>query len=36
MEACLEAPLEINFCTKPPNFRVESHMEAAAGDALIC
>jgi hypothetical protein len=22
------------FCTKPPNFGVEAHMEAPAGDAL--
>jgi hypothetical protein len=35
MEACLEALLEMNFCTKPPNFGVEAHMEAPAGDALI-
>jgi hypothetical protein len=34
MEACLEALLEIDFCTKPPNFGVEAHMEAPAGDAL--
>jgi hypothetical protein len=36
MEACLEALLVMNFCTKPPNFGVEAHMEAPAGDALIC
>jgi hypothetical protein len=35
MEACLEALLEMDFCTKPPNFGVEAHMEAPAGDALI-
>jgi hypothetical protein len=35
MEACLEALLEIDFCTKPPNFGVEAHMEAPAGDALM-
>jgi hypothetical protein len=34
MEACLEALLEMDFCTKPPNFGVEAHMEAPAGDAL--
>jgi hypothetical protein len=34
MEACLEALLEMDFCTKPPNFEVEAHMEAPAGDAL--
>jgi hypothetical protein len=35
MEACLEALLEMDFCTKPPNFRVEADMKAPAGDALI-
>jgi hypothetical protein len=34
MEGHLEALLEMDFCTKPPNFRVEAHMEAPAGDAL--
>jgi hypothetical protein len=34
MEACLEALLEMDFFTKPPNFGVEAHMEAPAGDAL--
>jgi hypothetical protein len=34
MEACLESLLEMDFCTKPPNFGVEAHMEAPAGDAL--
>jgi hypothetical protein len=34
MEACLEALLEMDFCSKPPNFGVEAHMEAPAGDAL--
>jgi hypothetical protein len=34
MEACLEALLEMDFCTKPPNFGVKTHMEAPAGDAL--
>jgi hypothetical protein len=34
MEACLEALLEMDFCTKPPNFGVDAHMEAPAGDAL--
>jgi hypothetical protein len=34
MEACLEALLEMNFYTKPPNFRVEAHMEAPTEDAL--
>jgi hypothetical protein len=28
MEACLEALLEMDFCSKPPNFGVEVHMEA--------
>jgi hypothetical protein len=36
MKACLEALLEMDFCTKPPNFGVEAHMEASAGDALSC
>jgi hypothetical protein len=35
MEGHLEALREMDFCTKPPNFRVEAHMEAPAGDALI-
>jgi hypothetical protein len=26
MEGHLEAPLEMDFCTKPPNFGVEAHM----------
>jgi hypothetical protein len=34
MEGHLEALLEMDFCTKLPNFRVETHMEAPAGDAL--
>jgi hypothetical protein len=34
MEGHLEALLEMNFCTKPPNFGVEAHMEAPTGDAL--
>jgi hypothetical protein len=34
MKACLEALLEMDFYTKPPNFGVEAHMEAPAGDAL--
>jgi hypothetical protein len=34
MEACLEALLEMDFCTKSPIFGVETHMEAPAGDAL--
>jgi hypothetical protein len=34
MEACLEALLEMDFYTKPPNFGVEAYMEAPAGDAL--
>jgi hypothetical protein len=34
MEGHLEALLEMDFCTKPPNFGVEAHMEAPAGDAL--
>jgi hypothetical protein len=28
MKACLEALLELDFCTKPPNFGVKAHMEA--------
>jgi hypothetical protein len=28
MEDHLEALLEMDFCTKPPNFGVEAHMEA--------
>jgi hypothetical protein len=35
MEGHLKALLEMDFCTKPPNFEVEAHMEAPAGDALI-
>jgi hypothetical protein len=34
MEGHLEALLEMDFCTKPPNFGVETHMEAPTGDAL--
>jgi hypothetical protein len=34
MEGHLEALLEMDFCTKSPNFGVEAHMEAPAGDAL--
>jgi hypothetical protein len=34
MEGHLEALLEMDFCTKPPNFGAEAHMEAPAGDAL--
>jgi hypothetical protein len=34
MEIYLEALLELGFCTEPPNFGVEAHMEAPAGDAL--
>jgi hypothetical protein len=34
MEGHLEALLEMDFCTKPPNFGVEAHMEAPTGDAL--
>jgi hypothetical protein len=34
MEARLEALLELCFYTKPPNFGVETHMKAPAGDAL--
>jgi hypothetical protein len=34
MEVCLEALLELCFCTKPPNFRVEAHIEASTGVAL--
>jgi hypothetical protein len=35
MEGHLETLLEMDFCTKPPNFGVEAHMEAPTGDALI-
>jgi hypothetical protein len=34
MKACLEALLELGFCTKPPNFGVEAQMEAPTGVAL--
>jgi hypothetical protein len=34
MKGHLEALLEMDFCTKPPKFGVEAHMEAPAGDAL--
>jgi hypothetical protein len=34
MEGHFEALLEMVFCTKPPNFGVEAHMEAPTGDAL--
>jgi hypothetical protein len=34
MEGHLEVLLEMDFCTKPPNFRVDAHIEAPAGDAL--
>jgi hypothetical protein len=34
MEVCLEALLELGFCTKPPNFRIEAHIEAPTGVAL--
>jgi hypothetical protein len=34
MKACLEDLLEMDFCTKSPNFGVETHMQAPAGDAL--
>jgi hypothetical protein len=34
MEVYLEALLELGFCTEPPNFGVEAHMEAAGEDAL--
>jgi hypothetical protein len=35
MEGHLETLLEMDFCTKPPNFGVEARMEAPAGDALM-
>jgi hypothetical protein len=35
MEVCLEALLELGFCTKPPNFGVEAYIEAPTGVALI-
>jgi hypothetical protein len=35
MKGHLEALLEMDFCTKPPNFGVEARLEAPAGDALI-
>jgi hypothetical protein len=34
MEGDLEALLEMDFCTKPPNFGLEANMEAPTGDAL--
>jgi hypothetical protein len=34
MEGHLEALLELIFCTQPPNFGVEAHMEAPTGVAL--
>jgi hypothetical protein len=34
MKACLEALLELGFCTKPPNFGVGVHMETPTGVAL--
>jgi hypothetical protein len=34
MKVCLEALLELCFCIKPLNFRVEAHMEAPVGVAL--
>jgi hypothetical protein len=34
MEVCLEVMLELDFCTKPPNFGVEAHMGASTGVAL--
>jgi hypothetical protein len=34
MKTYLEVLLEMDFCTKPPNFGVETHMKAPAGDAL--
>jgi hypothetical protein len=36
MEACLDALLEFSFCTKPPNFEVEAHMEVLARVSLNC
>jgi hypothetical protein len=36
MQVYLEALLELSFHIKPPNFRVEAHMEALAGVALTC
>jgi hypothetical protein len=35
MEVCLEALVELDFCTKRPNFGVEAHMEVLPGVALI-
>jgi hypothetical protein len=34
MEVHLEALLELDFCTKPPNFGVQAHMESLVGVAL--
>jgi hypothetical protein len=34
MEDYLEVLLELDFCTKPPKFGVEAHMEASTGIAL--
>jgi hypothetical protein len=35
IEVCLEALLELDFCTKPPNFGVDAHIEAPTGVGLI-
>jgi hypothetical protein len=35
MEGHLEALLEMNFYTKPPNFGVEAHMEAPPLEMLL-
>jgi hypothetical protein len=34
MEVHLEVLLELIFCTQPPNFGVEAHIEASTGVAL--
>jgi hypothetical protein len=34
MKARLEVLLELDFCTKPPNFGIEAHMKAPTGVAL--
>jgi hypothetical protein len=34
MKAHIEVPLELVFCPKPPNFGVETHIEAPTGVAI--
>jgi hypothetical protein len=35
MEVHLEVLLKLIFCTQPPNFGVEAHIEAPTGVALM-